>query len=275
MEDEVRLTAGEHLIILTVNDGNVSVSSNVTIFIETGPEPEDEPPVAVISSPDDGQNFFVRELIEFRSQGSFDPEGHSLEYLWKIDGYNVSTGSEFSIYLKEGVHSVSLVVSDLNMSVTDSITVIVTNRAPVVLVFLNGTLLPDVEAIIVVENDTLIFDASGSSDPEGGGLTYTWTLDEEFLGSSPQIILELERGYHQLKLTIKDEDGRSTTIIKALNCIKPSNAVDDAGGTDEADSKRAPLALYIIPSILIIIFLIIAIVFFTLSRKDTDVYFEE
>ena len=205
-----------------------------------------------------------------------DPEGYPVAFLWKVDDHNVSTSPSFSMYLKEGVHSISLTISDQNHSVTSSLAVIVTNRAPVMSVLLNGTSIPEDDVITVIENETLIFDASGSSDPDGGKLTFTWILDGETIGTGPQLILTLDGGYHQLRLTINDEDGRTATLIKGLNCImKPE---PDNNGTDKIDDdqKGVALSLYIIPSILIMVFLATAIVFFILSRgKKKDEYFEE
>jgi hypothetical protein len=275
MEDEVQLAVGEHLITLTVSDGNASASTNVTINIDTRPIPEDLPPVAVISKPFDGQNFFVRDLIEFSSLGSLDPEGHPITYLWKIDGNNVSTSAEFSMYLRDGVHTISLTVSDLNRSVRESIMVIITNRAPIMNLMMNSSSIPEDEILTVIENDTLIFDASGSLDPDGGSIMYTWTLDGEIIGSDSQVIIKLERGYHELRLTIIDEDGRSATWIRGFNCLKKPENVNNTDDTEDGGKKRAPLILYIIPSILIILFLLIAIVFFLLSRDKKDEYFEE
>jgi hypothetical protein len=153
--------------------------------------------------------------------------------------------------------------------------VIITNRAPIMNLMMNSSSILEDEILTVIENDTLIFDASGSLDPDGGSIMYTWTLDGEIIGSDSQVIIKLERGYHELRLTIIDEDGRSATWIRGFNCLKKPENVNNTDDTEDGGKKRAPLILYIIPSILIILFLLIAIVFFLLSRDKKDEYFEE
>jgi hypothetical protein len=178
------------------------------------------------------------------------------------------------MYLRDGIHTISLTVFDVNQSSTDSITVVVTNRAPVIQVFLNGTAIPDVTMLLVVENDTLVFDASSSSDPDGSDLVYNWTLDGEFIGSGQMVTITLSRGYHEIRLTVTDEDGRSSSFYQGLNCVKGKEP-DGPPDADNGGAKPLSAAWYIVPSVLIILFIIIALIFFLLSREKSDVYFEE
>jgi PKD repeat protein len=275
MEVYLYLIEGEHKITLTVNDGNMSLSTNVTIYVYARSDPVDLPPVAVINKPTEGQAFYIRDLVEFNSIGSHDPEGHPLDYVWKVDGHNVSTSPGFSMYLKEGIHSISLTVLDMNQSSTSSITVIVTNRAPVLILTLNGTEVSMGSILTLIENETTVFDASGSFDPDETNLMFNWSMDGEVVHTGSIFTTSLTRGYHEIRLTITDEDGRSKSFFSAINSIKGSDPSDPTIPDDDEKKTQPSTALYLIPSILIVVFLIAAIIFFLLSREKKDVYFEE
>ena len=248
-------------------------TSSVTVYVEEIPPVVNEPPVAVISEPGEGDGFHVMELIVFRSNGSYDPEGEDLSYLWRIDGINLSVESSFALYLGEGVHVVSLFVSDGNLTSKDSITFIVTNRIPVISVLMNGTNVLKGELLTIVENETQTFDASGSYDPDGGSLTFNWSLDGEVVGTDPVLKISMLKGYRELRLMVYDEQGRSTLFIQGFSCIRA-----ETPGPEETDSdgkEGISPAFYIIPLILIIVFIVVSAVFFLLSRSGRDVYFEE
>ncbi|MGA1866214.1 MAG: hypothetical protein ACMUFK_01965 [Thermoplasmatota archaeon] len=272
-EDRVILSLGKHLLTLRVTDGDLSSSAYVVVYINPRPNPVNEPPVAVISSPGDGDSFHVRELIVFVSNGSYDPEGHPVSFLWSVNGVSVSTDWSFAMYLHEGIHSISLCVSDGNLSTSASITIIVTNRPPVLSLLMNGTPIQEQDLITVIENETQVFDASPSYDPDGGALVYSWTFDNVSFGSGPMVTISMSRGYHELKLVVEDEEGRSVILIKGFNCIRVE--VPDGGPVDNDSNGKVPLTFYLVPSLLILLFLSTAIVFFLLSRSKKDVYFEE
>ncbi|MBN1390729.1 MAG: PKD domain-containing protein [Candidatus Thermoplasmatota archaeon] len=273
-EVNVHLSLGLHILTLVVTDGDLSSSAYVEVSIDPRPLPVNERPVAVISSPGDGDSFHVRELIVFNSDGSFDPEGAPVSLIWSVNGINVSTSVSFAMYLHEGIHSISLRVSDGDLSTAGSITIIVTNRPPVLSILMNGTPIMEQNLITVIENDTLVFDASSSLDPDGGSLTFRWALDNMTVGTGPVLTISMTRGYHELKLTLEDGEGRSVMFVQGFNCIL-SIPPDGEGPTDDHDDGKLPLALYLVPTFLIVLFLSIAIIFFLLSRPEKDVFFEE
>jgi len=274
MDAWVYLPPGVHRITMTVDDGNETSSINITVYIETRPEIVDLAPIAVISHPSEGQGFFIRDLISFRSDGSYDPEGYSLSYLWTIDGYNVSTEPNFSMYLKDGIHSVLLTVFDVNSSTTATRTIVVTNRAPIIQMELNGSYIDSGQLVVVIENDTLVLSASGSHDPDGTLLYYRWTLDGNLIGSGTVVEISLLQGYHEIRLVVTDEDNRATIFTVNFNCIRSD--IDDGPPNNDGDDNRSISSLYyIIPVALILTFLIVAMIFFLLSRDKKDVYFEE
>ncbi|MGA1793861.1 MAG: hypothetical protein ACMUHM_07920 [Thermoplasmatota archaeon] len=274
MEDNVLLTLGQHVITLNVSDGKDFTLTEVIIYIDERPPPGNEPPVAVISSPDNGEGFYVRQLIIFHSNGSLDPEGANLTFRWSIDGINLSNERSFALYLAEGVHTVTLFVSDGELTSKTSITVIVTNRAPVISITMNTTAVPEGEMITIIENETQIFDASGSFDPDGGGLSFNWTLDGEELSTDPVLTVTMARGYHEIRLLVYDEEGRSALFVKGLNCIYVEPPEIPDGGV-QGDNKKVSLAWYLVPLGLILLFIIISVLFFLLTRSQSDFYVEE
>ncbi|MBN1540197.1 MAG: hypothetical protein JW939_08650 [Candidatus Thermoplasmatota archaeon] len=272
-EDRVLLSLGQHVLTLTVTDGDLSSSAYVVVYISSRPLPVDEPPIAVISSPAEGDSFHVRELIMFDSNGSHDPEGRPVSFLWSVNGIKLSTDGRFAMYLHEGLHTISLRVSDGNLSTSVSITIMVTNRPPVLSLLMNGTPIQEPDLITVIENETQVFDASSSYDPDGGSLIYSWTYDNVSYGSGPVLTISMLRGYHELKLVLEDEEGRSVVLVQGFNCIHVERT--DGEGPVDDDESKVPLFLYLVPSVLIVLFLSVAIVFFLLSRSKKDVYFEE
>ncbi|MEA3557648.1 MAG: hypothetical protein U9R75_00165, partial [Candidatus Thermoplasmatota archaeon] len=139
IEEDVRLTSGEHVITLWISDGKLNATARVIVYIKEKEILPDREPIVNISSPKNGENFFVSDLIRMESRGSHDPEGSPLVYEWSLDGRVISNTRVHEMMLGPGVHTVTLKVSDGNHSVQESITILVTNRAPVISIKVNGT----------------------------------------------------------------------------------------------------------------------------------------
>lgn len=114
--------------------------------------------------------------VNFSSAGSFDPEGVAVSYSWTFGDGAVSTAANpVHTYSSSGVYTARLTVSDGVNSTSSSniminVTLTGTNQPPIAVATANpvsGT--PPL---------TVSFSSSGSYDPEGGALTYTWTFGD-------------------------------------------------------------------------------------------------
>jgi FG-GAP-like repeat len=118
--------------------------------------------------------FFRAELVTLDGTASSDPEGASLTYSWTQTGGPSVTLSgvtsarpTFTTPRASGMLTFALVVNDgRNSSAADSISIIVQNRVPIA----NAG-----NDRIGTFGQAIEIDVSGSSDPDGDVLTYTWT----------------------------------------------------------------------------------------------------
>ena len=108
--------AGEYEITLNVQDDEGVQSSSVdslTVIVED--KPENSAPVAVISLPKSGNDYYSDEAVTLSSQGSFDLDDDSISFEWtsSIDGELISTQLFISeVFLSEGMHTITLKVTD-------------------------------------------------------------------------------------------------------------------------------------------------------------------
>ncbi len=107
---------GDYTVSLQVEDDEgVRSSSPDNINIKVIDLPENNNPVAVISSPQTGSTFDSGQLIQFSSQGSMDLDGDDLFFTWSssIDGEIFKSSSFFmEVVLTDGVHLITLDVQD-------------------------------------------------------------------------------------------------------------------------------------------------------------------
>ena len=108
--------AGEYEIRLTVEDDEgVQSSSEDSLTILVEDMPENSAPVAVLSLPKSGNDYYSDESVTFSSQGSFDPDDDSITFEWtsSVDGEVLSTELFIAeVFLSEGMHTITLKVTD-------------------------------------------------------------------------------------------------------------------------------------------------------------------
>ena len=171
---------GTYTVSLVVNDGRLDSAPTQIQVQATFKRPDNTPPVAdagVDRAVDVGQS------VTLDASGSRDPEGGLIRYAWtlmlKPEGSLAVLDDQTSVTPtfvadQPGFYRLSLVVEDDQkvMSMADEVIVtakdIAANRPPVAILAR--------DAFSVVPNTTLMLDASGSSDPDGDTLLYTWTL---------------------------------------------------------------------------------------------------
>jgi len=110
--------AGDFDVVLNVEDDEGARSSSgdlVTISVKE--KPVNNPPISKIFSPKSGDEFRDDESIQFSSQGSNDPDGDSLVFIWysSLDGEILRTSNIIGeSALSQGTHIITLRVEDSN-----------------------------------------------------------------------------------------------------------------------------------------------------------------
>ena len=110
--------AGDFDVVLNVEDDEGARSSSgdlVTISVKE--KPVNNPPISTIFSPKTGDEFRDDESIQFSSQGSNDPDGDSLVFIWysSLDGEILRTSNIIGeSALSQGTHIITLRVEDSN-----------------------------------------------------------------------------------------------------------------------------------------------------------------
>ncbi|MEA3559628.1 MAG: hypothetical protein U9R75_10275 [Candidatus Thermoplasmatota archaeon] len=99
------------------------------------------------------------------------------------------------------------------------------------------TLIPAVD--IVHAGESLIVDASASSDPEGSDLTFKWFSDlegfpsDEIIGSGPVVNITLQKlGVHRIWLEVSDGTNRVTSEEVRLRVIEKTQPIEESENTD-------------------------------------------
>jgi PKD repeat protein len=200
-------TAGIYTITLTVTDGKLNGYDTCKAFISSsgGNTSNNSAPVAD-AGPD--QNVKVYQTVNFDGKNSYDPDGDPLRYYWSFgdgtstDWQNQSKAS--TSYSSIGNYTVTLTVTDGKLTDTDTCNVQVSttssnNTAPV------ANAGPDQNVKV---NQTVIFDGSGSSDPDSDPLAYKWDFgDGKSIGwqnSSKTSHSYIRLGNYSVKLTVTD-----------------------------------------------------------------------
>ncbi|WP_169302497.1 PKD domain-containing protein [Halorientalis salina] len=206
---------------LTVSDGNGG-SDIDTVEVRVNPANED--PIAT-TSPD--RTVSERESVQLDATASTSPDGDSLRYSWEqISGPSVTINGSATgrpTFTAPEVErnttlSFELTVSDGNGGLdTDrvEITVEPVNESPI------AEAGPDQR---VDESSTVQLDGSGSNDPEGNSLSYSW---RQISGPSAEID---DRESAEPVIRVPNVDNERTLLIEVT--------VDDGSGGLDSDTVR-------------------------------------
>jgi hypothetical protein len=222
----VSLTVGTHPITLTVTDDDgLTGTDTVTITVQSPPTADAGPDQRVTDSDRDGS-----EPVTLDGSGSTDPDGSVVSYTWST-GTQTATGVSPTITLTVGTHLIDLTVTDDDgLTDTDTVTITV-NIAPVADAGLD-------ETVIDSEGDgsePVTLDGSGSIDPDGTIVNYTWSEAGSPIasGTSPTATAALTVGTHTITLTVEDNDGATDTDTVVVTVQSPP--VADAGPDQTVD----------------------------------------
>ncbi|MCK4615032.1 MAG: S8 family serine peptidase, partial [Thermoplasmata archaeon] len=214
-----RLKEGKHTIELSVDDGQgASDSVSIGIQVEVAPN---NPPIANISSPSEGEVFRDIEEVTFDSSGSYDPDGDGITFEWYEGGEHISEKAAFSRKLPAGEHKIHLIVWDengdnghayVNITVTE-------NNLPVARITS-----PEDGAVYSV-GSSIHFDGSHSSDADGDPLTFSWMDGDTEISTSAQFSEFLSLGAHTICLTVDDGYNSTATRVHIRVNRKPAAVI--------------------------------------------------
>ena len=207
------------------DDGILTNQSDPFLFFTTNTPPDNDPPVADAGGPYEGE---ADEPVQFDASACTDPDGTIDFYRWNFgDGTSeILQKNPTHTYEREGSYEVTLTIIDDNgSSATDITTIAVgptTNLPPTAVISSSKTGYVD---------ESVTFDGSGSLDPDGDDLDYTWFIQAENNTFNTENINYVFNSTGKYIITLTVNDGRLTnttaTIIEIIN--KPS---DESPGFD-------------------------------------------
>ncbi len=222
------LSLGTHVIVLSAHN-EAGSSGQDSISIEIVPVTDNLPPVPLISSPGEGDQFDQGIAVTLRGS-AIDPEdgqlpGSALTWTSKVDGL-LGNGTELTLSnLSLGPQLITLTALDANgasgrTSVALEIVPVGQNHAPTV------TILEPTEGAVFTEGNLITLLGSGEDDEDGllGSDALRWqsSLDGD-LGTGKQLELVLSLGVHQITLTATDSGGKTAQASVNLSVNPAGN----------------------------------------------------
>jgi PKD repeat protein len=204
---------GTYNVSLAVTDNESFIgTAYVDILVIEAPPPPVPPVAAFTANPN---RVVVGQPVEFDASSSHDPDGTILSYAWDFDDGTTASGRiVFHSYGSIGTYNVSLTVTD-NDSLTDTafedvvVSASIPGRPPVA-VF---TVSPSPAAT----EEPVTFDASGSSDPDGGIVSYEWDFGDSDGGEGNLTTHEYESpATYLIRLTVRDNQNLSANSMQTL-----------------------------------------------------------
>jgi len=199
--------SGTYKATLIVDDGSgascSSNSSGVTVILSRAPQANAGEDMAAC----------VGNTLKFDGSASSVEDSGNVTYSWDFGDGATATGAKAThAYEKGGKHYATLTVDNGQCKSASSVRVDV-NAPPV-------AMLEKVDAICV--GDQVIFDASGSNDPDGDRLKYTWDFgDGELYDGGPQECRIYEvGGNYTVKVIVDDGKGTSCSTDQASIPVK-------------------------------------------------------
>ena len=237
---------------LSVHDGRVpSPTDQVQITVIDTPN---RPPVADAGL---SQTVASNSSVTLDGSASSDPDGQPISYNWQLTA--APAGSATTLVNPTGVaptltpdlpgdYVVTLIVSDGQLD-SASVTVTITvpppaNRPP--------TAHAGVSRSVTV-NQVVTLDGTGSTDPDGDALTFSWQLLAQPVGSAVSLsattsvrpsFTPLLEGDYQFELVVSDGSFTSAAAQVTLTAVPPANQPPIANaGVDQTVARQSVVTL--------------------------------
>ena len=194
-------SAGTYLVRLTVRDDSATATErdDDTLVVTVNQRPTSE-------AGDD--QLVTSSLVEFDGTGSADADGAIETYLWDFgDGTTSADPAPRHVYQSPGSYQVRLTVTDASGTIRntaeDDMTVVV-NAAPIADAGVDQLAAP---------GQTLTFLGTGSIDPDGEVVGYSWDFGDGTTASGPRVSHAFARsGIHTVRLTVRDDTGHANAL---------------------------------------------------------------
>lgn len=206
-------TPGTYNVVLTVTDNNGGTGSATQLVNVAG----NTPPIAVINMSNESPR--VGDQVLFYAAGSYDPDGAIVAYDWNF-GNNTGGNLDQHLvtYSNAGTYVVQLKVTDNEGGEgfdTKVITVADNDRPNA-----NFTFSPTDPKV----GDTVLFDASSSTDPDGTIESWSWDFGDNSSGSGEKAIhTYTSSGAYLARLTVTDNQGKTDTYEDLVR-VESNNA---------------------------------------------------
>jgi len=201
---------GSYKVVLLVQDNttlkNNTDSDQLTITINNPPVPDISIISKNIARPETNINnylgtFCINEKIRFSGEKSTDIEGNIAHYSWIFGDGSSGAGKEVvHQYKSPGEYVVNLIVDDgsnVNNSISQCMGVLVINSPPVA---------DAGHDRVVSAGEKISFDASGSFDPDGQIIRYTWRFGDGIKVKGKKVAHIFEKpGKYKVGLSVIDE----------------------------------------------------------------------
>ena len=194
---------GPHTVFIEVDDTQGGIDTQIYDLVV---RPRgNQKPVAKANGP---YAALAGDPIQFSSQGSFDPDGDPITVQWAFgDGETSSEANPLHAYAAAGQYVATVFVQDDRGGLGTEgakVQVDAPNRPPAAVAG------PDVSLRL---GETLSVDGSGSSDPDGDPLSFTWNFGDSTPAVSGETADHIygSEGVFQVSLTVTDGRGGMDT----------------------------------------------------------------
>ncbi len=173
--------------------------------------------------------------VFFSGLNSYDDDGDIVNYAWNFGDGTTSEQAELShTYGATGAYQASLTVTDNDgLTNTSSVTVTVTTELP-------NAVISDISTSYSL-GDTIAFDATASTDPDGSIVDYAWSFGDGAEGNGALVEhTYTATGSYQVVLTVTDNAGAINTdtvmvnVTDPLSLSAPSNLTAQTSGLSVA-----------------------------------------
>lgn len=202
---------GTYAVELTLRDED---GAEATTTVDVVVEQPNAPPTALFTVTPTAAA--VGETITFDASASFDSDGSIASYLWDFGDDETGSGIRAThVYTSDEIYTATLTVTDDDGATASAtrFTLVAASAQPdrPIAVFVPTSAAVDV-------GDTVQFDASASSSPNGRILTYAWEFGD---GAEAVGIVAghtfAAAGAHTVRLTVTDEAGVSASAVGSVH----------------------------------------------------------